>query len=219
MNPRAMGIETGAPCADVESGDFPIGLPPVRRRKLLVGAAGAIALLAGVLAQFWPSANLDRDVAGVAVHARPRELPPLRFSSETGTPLDLKAFGGRAVLLNIWATWCGPCREEMPTLDRLQALLGSPRFEVVALSIDGDGLASVKPFFAQIGVRSLRTYLDSFHDAGAIVGAGVPLTLLIDAQGREVARKLGAARWDDPAIVGLIRQYLPPIAGAREKAA
>nr|MDQ6882457.1 TlpA family protein disulfide reductase [Pseudomonadota bacterium] len=155
MNGPAMGIGTHPSSVEAKRGDFVTGVPVVRRRKLLLGAAGGTALMAGVLAQFWRSAPVQRDVAGVTVHAHPRELPPLRFSSESGTLLDLKAFGGRVVLLNIWATWCGPCREEMPTLDRLQALLGGPRFEVVALSIDGDGMAAVKPFFAQIGVRSL----------------------------------------------------------------
>lgn len=193
------------------------GAPPVRRRTLLVWVGGGTALLSGLLAQLWRTATLDRQLAGIAVHARARDLPPLRFSSEAGTPLALAAFRGRVVLLNIWATWCAPCREEMPTLDRLQGLLGGPGFEVVTLSIDSGGMVAVKPFFAQIGVRYLRPYLDTFHDAGAIVGTGVPLTLLIDAQGREVARKLGAAHWDDPAIVDLIRKHLAPVQHGPDK--
>lgn len=218
VNEQPLAIGPSAAPHRMDSDNSPGSrVPALPRRKLLVGAAGAAALLAGVLTQILRSATVDTDVAGVAVHARPRELPPLRFSSDAGVPLDLNAFRGRTVLLNIWATWCAPCREEMPTLDRLQGLLGNPRFEVVALSIDSDGLASVKPFFAQIGVRNLRPYLDSFHDAGAIVGAGVPLTLLIDAQGREVARKLGIARWDEAPIVQLIRKHLQPMAGAAER--
>ncbi len=187
-----------------------------RRRKLLLWAAGLAALLSGAVTQVLLGTRASRDVAGMSVHSRPRELPLLRFSSSTGEALSLAEYRGRTVLLNVWATWCGPCREEMPTLDRLQAALGSPRFEVIALSIDGDGLTSVKPFFEQIGIRNLRPYIDSFRDAGAIVGTGIPLTLLIDPLGREVARKIGAAHWDDPAIVALIRQYLSPIAGTGE---
>jgi len=196
------------------------GTPPpasvVRRRRLLLGTAGAAALVAGALVQLWPEATVDRNVAGIAIHRTAREMPPLRFLSGTGTALDLVAFRGRTVLLNIWATWCGPCREEMPTLDRLQALLGGPQFEVVALSIDAGGMAAVTPFFNKIGIRHLRPYIDGFHEAGAIVGTGLPLTLLINPQGREVGRKLGEARWDDPAIIELIRQYLP--GGKGEKA-
>lgn len=204
------------PLADMDgrrlsAGAGATGAPAVRRRTVLVWVAGGTALLSGLLAQLWRTATLDRKLLGITVHARARDVPPLRFSSEAGAPLDLGAFRGRVVLLNIWATWCAPCREEMPTLDRLQGLLGGPGFEVVTLSIDGGGMAAVKPFFAQIGVRYLRPYVDTFHEAGVIVGTGVPLTLLIDARGREVARKLGAAHWDDPAIVDLIRQHLPPV--------
>lgn len=189
------------------------GSPPhasvVRRRTLLFGAAGVAALVAGALVQRRREAAVDRNIAGITIHRTAQEVPPLRFLSGTGTTLDLVAFRGRTVLLNIWATWCGPCREEMPTLDRLQAQLGGPQFEVVALSIDAGGMKAVKPFFEQIGIRHLRPYIDGFHEAGAIVGPGVPLTLLIDRQGREIGRKLGEARWDDPAIVELIRHYLP----------
>lgn len=189
----------------------------VRRRRLLFGTAAAAALVAGALVQRWREATVDRNIAGIAIHRTAREVPPLRFLSGTGAALDLVAFRGRTVLLNIWATWCGPCREEMPTLDRLQALLGGPQFEVVALSIDAGGMAAVKPFFDKIGIRHLRPYIDGFHEAGAIVGTGVPLTLLINPQGREVGRKLGEARWDDPTIIELIRHYLP--GGKGEKAA
>lgn len=191
----------------------------IRKRRLLLGtaAAAAAALASGALVQRWRDATVDRNVAGIAIHRTAREMPPLRFLSGTGAALDLVAFRGRTVLLNIWATWCGPCREEMPTLDRLQALLGGPQFEVLALSIDAGGMAAVKPFFDKTGIRHLRPYIDGFRETGAIVGTGVPLTLLINPQGREVGRKLGEARWDDPAIVELIRHYLP--GGKGEKAA
>lgn len=136
----------------------------------------------------------------------PRPLPDLRFTDAGGASTSLAAFRGRVVLLNIWATWCPPCREEMPTLDRLQATLGGPGFEVVALSIDEGGLSVVQAFMRQAGIQHLRPYVDGSGDALATVGsAGVPLTFLVDRDGRELSRKLGPAVWDHPEVLRLIR--------------
>ncbi len=168
---------------------------PMPKRRALIGAAAVAALGAGVAAYLRHTAPVE----GIEIHAVPQALPPLRFADASGKPVDLAAWRGRAVLLNVWATWCSPCRQEMPALDRLQAALGGPRFEVVALSIDSGGLPAVQAFFRSTGVRHLRPYLDTGHDAAQLAVGSIPLTLLIDPQGREVARKRGAARWDDPA--------------------
>lgn len=113
------------------------------------------------------------------------------------------------VLLNVWATWCPPCREEMPALDRLQATLGGPDFEVVALSIDDGGMPAVRAFLVGAGIRHLRAYVDASGDARTRFGVGgVPVTLLIDRDGRELGRKLGPAAWDHPDTVQLIRGLL-----------
>jgi len=118
------------------------------RRKALLAGATFIALLASAgVYRRW--ATDDGPKAKLALHAQPRPLPPLAFSDEQGKRTSLADFRGRVVLLNIWATWCGPCREEMPTLDRLQAALGGANFEVVALSIDTGGLPVVQAFFTQ----------------------------------------------------------------------
>jgi len=136
----------------------------------------------------------------------PQPLPELRFTDVSGVATSLAAFRGRVVLLNIWATWCPPCREEMPTLDRLQAALGGPGFEVVALSIDEGGLSVVRAFLRRAAIQHLRPYVDGPGDALAMVSsAGVPLTLLIDRNGQEVSRKLGPAVWDHPEVLRVIR--------------
>ena len=145
----------------------------------------------------------------LSLHARPREVANLRFSDGEGRPTSLAAFRGRFVLLNVWATWCLPCRDEMPTLDRLQATLGGPDFEVVALSIDHGGLPVVRDFFDGTNTKHLQPYLDTFGDAqSSLAVVGVPLTLLIDREGREIGRKLGPAAWDDPRMVQLIRSHM-----------
>ena len=135
-------------------------------------------------------------------------MPPLRFTDENGAATSLAALRGRVVLLNVWATWCVPCREEMLTLDRLQAALGGPHFEVVTTSIDAGGLPVVQAFFQQVGVKHLRAYLDTFHEAAALA-IGIPLTLLIDRDGREASRKLGPATWDDPDVMRLFDATCP----------
>jgi thiol-disulfide isomerase/thioredoxin len=176
------------------------------RRALLAGL-GAAGLAAGATA-YWRLVS-DDIVGGVVVHGRARELPSLRFTDGTGVATSLAAFRGRVVLLNVWATWCPPCREEMPTLDRLQAALGGPHFEVVTVSVDAGGLPVVQAFFRETGVKHLHPYLDTFHDAAALITTGIPITLLVDRNGREAGRKLGPAAWDDPRILRLIRRYLP----------
>ena len=139
----------------------------------------------------------------------PRPLPELGFTDADGRDLTLGDFRGRLVLLNIWATWCVPCRKEMPTLDRLQAKLGGSDFEVIALSIDRQGLAVVKPFYEELGLKALRIYLDASGKATQTLGTvGVPTTLLIDQQGREIGRVLGPAEWDSPEVEAVIRRYL-----------
>jgi len=139
----------------------------------------------------------------------PRALPAVAFTDESGRATAFEQFRGRVVLLNVWATWCVPCREEMPTLDRLQAQLGGPDFEVVALSIDQGGVAEVRKFYQEVGIKHLRIYNDPTADATARLNIlGIPATLLIDRAGREVGRALGPAEWDAPDVAELIREHL-----------
>ena len=119
--------------------------------------------------------------------AAPRPLPELRFADAGGRKLTLADFRGRLVLLNLWATWCVPCRKEMPTLDRLQARLGGPGFEVVALSIDREGVSAVQPFYKELGLKALRIYVGQSGEAADKLGApNIPTTLLVDRNGREL---------------------------------
>ncbi len=140
---------------------------------------------------------------------QPRALPELRFTDGDGHPLSLADFRGRPVVLNIWATWCVPCRKEMPALDRLQAAFDKSRLAVLPLSIDRQGAAVVRKFYREVGLTALGIYLDPSGKASRDVDvSGVPTTLLIDRDGREIARKLGPAEWDSPAMKALIRDRL-----------
>jgi thiol-disulfide isomerase/thioredoxin len=189
---------------------------PASRRNALFVLAGVVGLItAAQWAYRWVGPQNDRRAQdaggadGLRIHPTPRPLPDLRFADGKGTPTSLAAFRGKVVLLNVWATWCPPCRKEMPTLDRLQATLGGPDFAVVALSIDQGDTSVVQAFFAQTGSTRLHPYVDTFGEAtGSLGSGGIPLTLLIDRDGREIGRKLGPAEWDHPQMVELIRGYL-----------
>jgi len=140
-------------------------------------------------------------------HSAPLKLPQLSFEDGAGHRRTLADFRGRHVLLNVWATWCVPCREEMPALARLQQKLGGPRFEVIALSVDSGGVEAVKRFFAEYRVDSLAVYTDrSLQVNSALRVVGVPTTVLVDREGREIARHVGPAQWDSAqTIEGLQR--------------
>lgn len=139
----------------------------------------------------------------------PRDLPELDFKDGEGSSLSLSNFEGKLMLLNIWATWCGPCREEMPTMDSLQAELGGDNFEVVALSIDRKGIEVVDDFYREVGIKHLGRYIDETGSAGATLGAvGIPTTLLIDRQGNEIGRLVGEAEWDTPEMIEFLTETI-----------
>lgn len=144
-----------------------------------------------------------------AIHAEPKPLSEIRFVDGAGRQRSLADFRGKTVLLNIWATWCVPCREEMPTLDRLQGELGAPDFEVVALSIDRGGVAAVRPFYAETGIKRLGIYIDRSGGATQKLGVvGIPTTLLIGRDGREIGRFVGPTEWDAAAMVAFLKSRL-----------
>jgi thiol-disulfide isomerase/thioredoxin len=154
----------------------------------------------------------------LSVHDEPRTVPAIQFTDADGRPLTLADFRGRVVLLNIWATWCVPCRKEMPALDRLEGKLGGRDFIVLPLSIDRNGLPAVKPFYQELGLEKLGIYLDpSGRGSRALAIPGVPATILIDREGREAARKMGPAEWDGAEMIALIRRYLSSSAAETEQ--
>jgi thiol-disulfide isomerase/thioredoxin len=143
------------------------------------------------------------------LHDTPMPLPELQFTDGEGEPRSLADFRGKVVLLNVWATWCLPCRREMPTLDRLQAALGGNAFEVVALSIDRGGADAVRKFYAEIGIQHLAIHVDTTSQVGfALATAGLPTTLLIGAEGRELGRLIGPAEWDAPDMVAFLKTII-----------
>src|SRR5262249_38928262 len=116
----------------------------------------------------------------LSVFNQPRAVPEIHFANQEGDELTLADFRGRVVLLNVWATWCVPCRKEMPALERLQARIGGEDFLVIPLSIDREGVAPVKRFYQELGLEKLGIYVDpSGKGSRALAIPGVPTTLLI----------------------------------------
>ena len=145
-----------------------------------------------------------------AMNETPKPMPELPFNDSDGKALTLTDFKGKVVLLNVWATWCGPCRKEMPTLDRLQAALGGHDFEVLPVSIDRKGMDVVTKFYAEIGIRHLSHYVaPTANQVLDTLGVwGLPATLLIDRLGRELGRLDGPAEWDSPESIAFLKQVI-----------
>ncbi len=133
------------------------------------------------------------------VHAAPRDHITATVRDLYGNPLTLADYSGKVVLLNIWATWCPPCRAEMPSLDRLAGEMDGPDFAVIALSTDRGGVERVARFYDDMRIENLGVMHDRSGKVARRAGVlGLPVTLILDRQGREIARMLGDADWDSP---------------------
>jgi len=188
-----------------------IGLAGVYGIGALTGNPGGPAAckpaveLAGKVAPF-----ARGEVAAVNMAKSPLRVPNLAFQDAAGKPLTLADWRGRTVLLNLWATWCVPCRKEMPSLDALQTRLGGPNFEVVTVNIDTRDADKPKAWLKEVGVSKLAYYADpaakTFQDLKAIGRAfGMPTTMLIDPNGCEIGTIAGPAEWASDDALKLIQ--------------
>jgi thiol-disulfide isomerase/thioredoxin len=157
------------------------------------------------------------EVAALTMATVPLRLPDLAFEDADGKPRKLSDWRGRTVLVNLWATWCVPCRKEMPALEGLQTKLGGPNFEVVAVNIDTRDPEKPKNFLKEANLTRLDYFSDQkakvFQDLKAIGRAlGMPTSVLVDGQGCEIATIAGPAEWDSDDAVKLITAALKPVA-------
>ncbi|RME64009.1 MAG: TlpA family protein disulfide reductase [Alphaproteobacteria bacterium] len=144
-------------------------------------------------------------MAGLDIIAAPAPAPDIAFIDATGAPRTLGDYRGKVVLVNLWATWCAPCVQEMPALDRLAAAVAEQDFALLPLSLDIDGTQTVQAFYDKHGIRHLPVLVDKTGRSPAAFGAaGLPFTALIDAEGRLVARHAGDAEWDSAAARAVI---------------
>lgn len=152
-------------------------------------------------------------VTGAIQHFRllenPRRLPDAIFMDAKGNVKNLSDLRGKVVLVNFWATWCAPCRREMPALDRLQETLGDGGFTVLAASSDRAGTPQVRRFYKEFDIKNLGVFLDPKARMQRAFGAfSLPTSVLIDRRGREVGRLVGPAEWDAAEAEALIRHFM-----------
>jgi thiol-disulfide isomerase/thioredoxin len=157
------------------------------------------------------------EVAALTMATAPLRLPDLAFWDADGRPKKLSDWRGRTVLVNLWATWCVPCRKEMPALEGLQTRLGGPNFEVVAINIDTRDPEKPKNFLNDAHLTRLGYYSDQnakvFQELKAIGRAlGMPTSVLVDGYGCEIATISGPADWDSEDALKLIAAALQPVA-------
>lgn len=145
------------------------------------------------------------ELAALLASTSGRSFADLAFQDAQGNPMTLAALNGKKLLVNFWATWCAPCREEMPDLDALQARYGGDDFAVVAISLDmgTDGPTAAKLFLEEIGATHLALYADPSYKVferlrNEAVTVGLPATLLLDDTGCELAVLQGPAHWNTP---------------------
>lgn len=154
------------------------------------------------------------EVAGMTIAREPKPLPDLAFDGPDGQRLTLASFRGKALLLNLWATWCEPCKREMPALDKVQAELGGGRFDVVAVNIDTRNLERPKAWLKDNGIARLAYYADPkaqiFQDLKRIGEVeGLPTTLLVGPDGCQIGKLSGWAEWASPDGIALLRAAVP----------
>jgi thiol-disulfide isomerase/thioredoxin len=172
-------------------------------RRALIASCGVLSLAATSRAQV---PEFRGQIGPFVPRRPPAEAPAISFRDAEGKELTLADFRGRVLVVNFWATWCAPCVEEMPALDRLHASLGSEGIEVAAISVDRGGLRQVAPFFEVNGLKHLPVYLDpSGASMRAFAVRGLPTTIAIDRQGRDAGRLEGAAHWDSDQAKRLLR--------------
>lgn len=171
------------------------------------------ALFLGVNGAF--AADVDWDAlrqAGMSKLAEvspPVPAPDIAFTDRDGGQHSLEDWRGKVLLVNFWATWCAPCREEMPSLDQLQVEMGGDDFEVLTIAAGRNPLESIDKFFDEVGLENLPVLRDERqHLARAMGVMGLPVTILIDREGHEVARLIGEEDWAGEPAKDLIRQLI-----------
>ncbi|MFQ6551299.1 TlpA disulfide reductase family protein [Aestuariibius insulae] len=173
--------------------------------RLIVLAALYMGLTAGANADPALEALKDGDMRKLVVHSEPAAMPEATFTGEDGSEMTLAEYEGQVVLLNFWATWCAPCRKEMPHLSELQTELGGSDFQVVTVATGRNPPEGMVRFLEEIGVDNLPLHRDPRQKLARGAGVlGLPVTVLLDREGREIARLQGDANWASDSAKAMI---------------
>ena len=172
-------------------------------RSMLIYLAAGLGANAAVAQDL--SAYLVGEMRGLVIHEAPVAVSALPFLRIDETQGQLADYAGRHVVLNFWATWCAPCREEMPSLQNLQTALGGEDFTVVTLATGRNPPQAIRRFFEEIGVTDLQQHRDINQQIAREMGVfGLPITVILNPEGQEIARLRGDAHLDSPEAIALI---------------
>jgi len=170
---------------------------------LALGANAAVADTSAL------AAMREGDMKKLNFHSTPQPVPETEFTHQNGQSVTLSEFSGKIVVVNFWATWCAPCREEMPMLSELQTELGGEDFEVVTIATGRNAQPAMEKFFDEIGVDNLPLHRDRNQQLARQMGVfGLPVTVILDRKGREIARLQGDAHWNSKSAKQILRALI-----------
>ena len=184
-----------------------IGLSGVRMKGFLTAVYTALVLGANPVAADPALEGMRQgEMRKLVVHAEPIEVSQARYGDLSGGAHALSDLKGRVAVVNFWATWCAPCRAEMPALDRLRAELAPEGVEVIAIATGHNRQPAIEAFYEDAKIRHLPILLDPKKTLAQGMGVvGLPVTVVLDREGREVARMIGEAEWDSAEAKALLR--------------
>ena len=211
-----------------------------KRRLIAAGIAGSLAVIGAVYVIAGPNGNSNGgqnckvsmkiadeihsyatgEVAAFLPAQKPLSLTDLKFNGEGEAPVSVPDFKGKTVLMNFWATWCAPCRKEMPALDQLKADLSGPDFDVVAVSMDRGPAEKPKAFLKEIGAENLGFYHEPTNTLMTALrtkarGTGLPTTMLVGPDGCEIGTMYGPAEWASGEAKALIEAAIRAVNGTK----
>lgn len=149
----------------------------------------------------WPLSSFSAGSLKDFMYDSPKLMPNISFKGANGTTYSLRDFRGKVLLVNLWASWCSPCVEELPSLDRLQAKLKDSDVRILPLSMDNEELPRIKNFLTAHQIKNLPVLEGEMSSLSELGIAGIPATIIIDRQGHEIGRVMGGLKWDNPIIV------------------
>ena len=174
------------------------------RRFAFAAALVLVGAGAGAMAADFEALRVG-DMKKLNFGAVPQALPAVALTDDAGAERSLAEWSGKVLVVNFWATWCAPCRVEMPALDRLQGAMGSDDFQVLTVATGRNAMPAITKFFDEAGVTRLQILRDERQKLARDLGIlGLPVTLILDREGRELARLIGDAAWDGPEAQALL---------------
>ncbi len=153
-------------------------------------------------------ANDVSEIKNIVIHKDPKTHDNVIFLDKKDQKINIKKFSGNLVLLNFWATWCEPCKEEMPSLDRLQLNPNLDNLEIIAINIAKENKNKVNKFFLDLDIKNIEPHYDSSVTLAKIFSLrGVPTSIIFDKNGKEFARIIGSINFDDPKFINWLKTY------------